>query len=200
MSRLTYVFGAIGHMMRTRPTPREGEIDRPASFAEIVAASAFLDFGGMPSGDWLHAWEASVNADRRSKNEDLPAANVLPPRALGNKSIGKGAHQKKTVFHPRRSKHAVSEFTGADAFPFRSPARAPMLLVGKLDGHFHMRIGSESGALELAMCVAVFGFIAGLIAFAHPALPTSGTSNATSAPAAVTAPIEATLTRLGPAQ
>ena len=61
-----------------------------------------------------------------------------------------------------------------------------------------MRIGSESGALELAMCVAVFGFIAGLIAFPHPALPTSGTSNATSTPATGTAPIETTLTRLGP--
>jgi hypothetical protein len=73
-----------------------------------------------------------------------------------------------------------------------------MLLVDKFDGHFHMRIGSESGALELAMCVAVFGFIAGLITFAHPALPTRGTLNGTSAPA--TAPIETTLTRLGSAR
>jgi hypothetical protein len=81
MSRLAYVLGAIGNMVRARPTPRECEIDRPASFAEIVAASAFLDFGGMPSGDWLHAWEASVDADRRPKGEDLPAANVLPPGA-----------------------------------------------------------------------------------------------------------------------
>jgi hypothetical protein len=198
MSRLAYVLGAIGHMVRARPTPRECEIDRPASFAEIVAASAFLDFGGTPSGDWLHAWEASVDADRRPKNEDLPAANVLPQRALGNKCIGKGSHQEKSAFHPRFRKHAACEFTGHDAFPFRSPARAPMLLVDKLDGHFHMRIGSESGALGLAMCVAVFGFITGMIAFAHPALPTSGTSNATSTPAAVTAPIETTLTRLGP--
>jgi hypothetical protein len=198
MSRLAYVLGAIGNMVRARPTPRECEIDRPASFAEIVAASAFLDFGGMPSGDWLHAWEASVDADRRPKGEDLPAANVLPPRALGNKCIGKGGHQEKTVFHPRRPKHAASEFAGHEAFPFRSPARAPMLLADKLDGHFHMRIGSESGALELAMCVAVFGFIAGLIAFAHPALPTSSTWNATTTPATGTAPIETTLTRLGP--
>jgi hypothetical protein len=202
MNRLAYVLGAIGRMVRTRPTPRECEIDRPASFAEIVAASAFLDFGGMPSGDWLHAWEASVDADRRPKDEDLPAANVLPQRALGNKCVGKGPHQEKTVFHPRRPKHAASEFAGPGAFPFRSPARAPMLLVDKLDGHIHMRIGSESGALELAMCVAVFGFIAGLIAFAHPTFPTSGTPNATSTPAAVTAPmpIETTLTRLGTAR
>jgi hypothetical protein len=198
MSRLAYVLGAIGNMVRARPTPRECEIDRPASFAEIVAASAFLDFGGMPSGDWLHAWEASVDADRRPKGEDLPAANVLPPRALGNKCIGKGGHQEKTVFHPRRPKHAASEFAGHEAFPFRSPAPAPMLLADKLDGHFHMRIGSESGALELTMCVAVFGFIAGLIAFAHPALPTSSTWNATTTPATGTAPIETTLTRLGP--
>jgi hypothetical protein len=198
MSRLAYVLGAIGHMVRARPKPRECEIDRPASFAEIVAASALLDFGGMPSGDWPHAWEAAVDADRRPKDEDLPAANVLPKRALGNKCIGKGPRQERIVFHPRRPKHGASEFAGHDAFPFRSPARAPMLLVDKLDGHFHMRIGSESGALELTMCVAVFGFIAGLIAFAHPALPTSSTWNATTTPATGTAPIETTLTRLGP--
>jgi len=37
----------------------EHEPEQPVSFAEIVAASAFLDFGGLPAGLWSHMWRSS---------------------------------------------------------------------------------------------------------------------------------------------
>ncbi len=35
---------------------------------EIIVASAFLDFGGVPDERWLRAWRISDAADHRSGN------------------------------------------------------------------------------------------------------------------------------------
>jgi hypothetical protein len=43
----------IGEHAIAREVEREPE--QPVSFAEIVAASSFLDFGGLPAGRWIHA-------------------------------------------------------------------------------------------------------------------------------------------------
>jgi hypothetical protein len=63
-----------------------------------------------------------------------------------------------------------------------------------------MHLDREPGALDLAMCIAAFGFIAGVLVFAHPALMTIRTANAPTAKAAaaVTAakPIGTTLSGL----
>jgi hypothetical protein len=95
MSRLARIFGAIRHPRRARPSPRDCGTDRPVSSAELVAASAFLDFGGMPSGDWLHAWEASLERDCRLKSEELALVMVMPQRTAGNKNIGEGFDREK---------------------------------------------------------------------------------------------------------
>jgi hypothetical protein len=200
MSRLASLCSAMQHLVHTRSSPRARDADRPASFAEIVAASAFLDFGGMPSGDWLHAWEASIERDRRPEDEKLaPAADA--PQLLENKRIGESFEKEIIVFGPLRPKHAAYDFIGHAAFPFRNRDGASMLLIDKLDGPSCMRRGVEFRALDLAMCVAAFGFIAGVLALAHPALPTSHTANAaaTQAAAAVIAstPTGTPLTRLG---
>jgi hypothetical protein len=181
MSRLVRVFSAIRHLARTRSSPRECQIDRPASFAEIVAASAFLDFGGMPSGDWLHAWEASVEPDRRLTNEERLPETVAPRGTPGNKYIDQSSEREKTIPDPCRPQHASCDFTGRAASLFRGRDGAPMLLIDKVTGASRMRPVSEPAALDLAMCVAAFGFVAGLLMFAHPALPTNRTANATAA-------------------
>jgi hypothetical protein len=199
MSRLARALDAIRYLAGVRASPHECGTDRPASFAEIIAASAFLDFGGMPSGDWLHAWEASMEHDRRLKDEESPPTQAMPQTALGNKRIGKSLDQGKTIFGPRQSQHAAFDFTGDNAFLFRSPDRRLMLLVDKSNGQFQMRVDGEPRTLDVAMCVAAFGFIAGLLAFAHPTFPVSRTSSATAQAAAAEtpAPYETTLTRLG---
>jgi hypothetical protein len=88
MIRLARVLGAMRHMVRICRPPRECATDRPASFAEVVAASAFLDFGGMPTGDWLHAWEASSARDCRLNNEEPRSDMPMSRRTTGNKGIG----------------------------------------------------------------------------------------------------------------
>jgi hypothetical protein len=201
MSRLASLCSAIQHLAQTHSPPRERDADRPASFAEIVAASAFLDFGGMPSGDWLHAWEASIERDRRPEDEKLAAAADARQQPE-NKRIGESFEKEIIVFGPHRPEDAAYDFIGRAAFPFRNRDGAPMLLIDKLNGPSAMRLDIEFRALDLAMCVAAFGFIAGMLALAHPALPTSDTANAaaTQAAAAVIAstPTGTPLTRLGP--
>jgi hypothetical protein len=45
-----------------------------------------------------------------------------------------------------------------------------------------MRVDNESRAPHLAMCAAAFGFVAGLLVFAHPASLTVHTISAISTP------------------
>jgi hypothetical protein len=198
MSRLARVLRIIWHPAHTRWSPRACETDRPASFAEIVAASAFLDFGGMPSGDWLHAWEASVEPDRRLKDEDIPAANVPPSPSLGNKCIGRGRLEEKTAFNRLRSQHAECDFTDDRSLLFRSRDAAPMLLFDELNGHPHMRL--KLAAVDLAMCVAAFAFVVGTLVFAHPTSPAGHTLSAINAEARAASmelkPTETTLSGL----
>jgi hypothetical protein len=42
-----------------------------------------------------------------------------------------------------------------------------------------MRPDDGSPTLHFVMCVAAFGFVAGLVVFAHPTLPTAHTTTAT---------------------
>jgi hypothetical protein len=123
MSRLARIFSAVRHLRRARPSPRDCGTDRPVSSAELVAASAFLDFGGMPSGDWLHAWEASLERDCRLKSEELSLVMVTPRRTVGNKNIDEGLAREKTTFDPGRAEHAACYLTGDDAFPLSHPGR-----------------------------------------------------------------------------
>jgi hypothetical protein len=77
MRRIAQILGAVRYQMRAcREYEREPE--RPISFAEITAASAFLDFGGIPDGCWSHG-------PRLREWEDFLAARArlaVPPRAL----------------------------------------------------------------------------------------------------------------------
>jgi hypothetical protein len=196
MSQLAPAFSAIRRLIHGRSSPRECEPDRPVSFAELAAASAFLDFGGMPSGDWLHAWEASIESDRRLTDDERPPATAVPTGRPGNKRIDESLDGEKTVFHPRPSQHAACDLTGRGAFPFRSQDGAPMLLVDRLSGYLHMRADGESRTPDLAMCVAAFGFIAGVLVFAHPTLPTSRAASATTVEPAIAA---TTSTQIGTA-
>jgi hypothetical protein len=72
MGQIAQILGAVRH-----PAPAGArEPERPVSFAEITAASAFLDFGGVPDGHWSHAGgspEAAV-FDRRARDRLLHRA------------------------------------------------------------------------------------------------------------------------------
>jgi hypothetical protein len=57
-----------------------------------------------------------------------------------------------------------------------------MLLIDKITGVSSMRVGNESRALHLAMCAAAFGFVVGLLVFAHPASLTAHTISTMSTP------------------
>jgi hypothetical protein len=185
MTRLAHVLSTLLRIVRTRRWPREYETDRPASFAEVVAASAFLDFGGMPSGDWLHAWEASSERDCHVKNEEPRSDMPLPRQTIENKSIGGALNTEKNIFDPGRAKHAACDLTRGPGFPFRARDAAPMLLVDKVSGVSAMRPVNGSPTLHFAMCVAAFGFVVGLLVFAHPALPLTHTNTAISSSVAM---------------
>jgi hypothetical protein len=60
-----------------------------------------------------------------------------------------------------------------------------MLLIYKITGISSMRVDNESRALHLAMCAAAFGFVAGLLVFAHPGSLTARTIGAVSTPMTV---------------
>jgi hypothetical protein len=61
-----------------------------------------------------------------------------------------------------------------------------------------MRADSEFGVLDLAMCIAAFGLVAGVLVFAHPASPTNLKRNTTPTEATATSPsqIGTTLSRV----
>jgi hypothetical protein len=48
-----------------------------------------------------------------------------------------------------------------------------MFLVDRLDGIFHMRLGTGPSIFNVTMCVAAFGVVALVVVFAHPAPRTS---------------------------
>jgi hypothetical protein len=76
MGQIARILGAV------RPPAPAGACDglrepeRPVSFAEITAASAFLDFGGVPDGHWPHAGGSPEAAifDRRARDRLLHRA------------------------------------------------------------------------------------------------------------------------------
>jgi hypothetical protein len=119
MTQLARVFSTQRQRTRARSSPRECEPVRPASFAEIVAASAFLDFGGIPSGDCRPAWEASIESDRRLRNEELLSAKVGPRDAPVNKYIDESLDREKTIFDPHRPQHL--RFYPSGRFPLSQP-------------------------------------------------------------------------------
>jgi hypothetical protein len=51
VGQIVQILGAARHPAQAGAC----EPERPMSFAEIAAASAFLDFGGVPDGPWPHA-------------------------------------------------------------------------------------------------------------------------------------------------
>jgi hypothetical protein len=64
-----------------------------------------------------------------------------------------------------------------------------MFLVDRLDGIFHMRLGTGPSIINVAMCVAAFGVVALVVVFAHPASRTSraAAANATAGSAVAAA-------------
>ena len=70
----------------------EREREQPILFAEIVAASAFLDFGGVPDERWFHAlyaWRVSETAGSAVefplRNErSAPRSRICPPAPESN--------------------------------------------------------------------------------------------------------------------
>ncbi len=72
MGQIAQILGVMRH-----PTQAGAcEPERPVSFAEITAASAFLDFGGVPDGPWLHAGASPEAAifDRQTRDRFLHRA------------------------------------------------------------------------------------------------------------------------------
>jgi hypothetical protein len=160
MSRLARFFGAARCVVLSRLSPRDGKTDRPASSAEIVAASAFVDFGGIPSGDWLHAWDATTATNRRPVDDERLAAPAIP---FENKRDGEDRDRQKTISGPDRRQYATYDFTDCEPSLFH-----------RRDGDSVFR-GREAAMLDLAMCVAAFGFVAVILLFVHPGAPNGGT-------------------------
>jgi hypothetical protein len=55
MGQIAQILRAVRHPPQAGACDGAREPERPVSFAEITAASAFLDFGGVPDGPWPHA-------------------------------------------------------------------------------------------------------------------------------------------------
>jgi hypothetical protein len=67
MGQIARILGAARHPVQAGACGGERDPERPVSFAEIAAASAFLDFGGVPDGHRPRAGgspEAAIS-DRR---------------------------------------------------------------------------------------------------------------------------------------
>jgi hypothetical protein len=120
MGRIAQILGAVRHPMPTGLGDDEREPEQPVSFAEITAASAFLDFGGIPHGRWSHDTRVSRSGDF------LPAHErpVLPPRVLTapfeNNSIGESVDERKNdlcsarsgAYCMQTSRHGASPLSG----------------------------------------------------------------------------------------
>jgi hypothetical protein len=76
MGQIARILGAVRHPTQAGACDRLREPERPVSFAEITAASAFLDFGGVPDGPWPHAGGSPEAAifDRRTRDRFLHRA------------------------------------------------------------------------------------------------------------------------------
>jgi hypothetical protein len=76
MGQIAQILGAMRHPAPAGACGGVREPERPVSFAEITAASAFLDFGGVPDGPWPHAGGSAEAAifDRRTRDRFLQRA------------------------------------------------------------------------------------------------------------------------------
>jgi hypothetical protein len=76
MGQIARIFGAMRHPAPTGACGGDREPERPVSFAEITAASAFLDFGRVPDGGWPGAGGSPEAAifDRRTREHLLHRA------------------------------------------------------------------------------------------------------------------------------
>jgi hypothetical protein len=80
----------------------EREREQPILFAEIVAASAFLDFGGVPDERWFHAlyaWRVSESAGSAvefpRRNERSASRSRAAPRAPENNNVDESLKRRK---------------------------------------------------------------------------------------------------------
>ena len=107
MGTIKQFFGTLLHPAPRAANPRRVNIERstracdlqrereqPVLFAEIVAASAFLDFGGVPDGRWFHAlyaWRLSEAcecvAHPAPENDGSTARPGVWPDSSKNKTI-----------------------------------------------------------------------------------------------------------------
>jgi hypothetical protein len=78
MGQITRILNAVRRPMPAGLRDDGHEPDRPVSFVEIAAASALLDFGGIPDGRWAHAWQVPGCGDFQPAHE----TSVLRPRIL----------------------------------------------------------------------------------------------------------------------
>jgi hypothetical protein len=78
MRQITRILKAVRRPMPTGLRDDWYEPERPVSFVEIAAASALLDFGGIPDGRWSHAWQVRGSGDFQPAHE----TSVLRPRIL----------------------------------------------------------------------------------------------------------------------
>jgi hypothetical protein len=163
MSLFARFFGAARYVALTRLSPRDRKADRPASFAEIVAASAFVDFGGISSGDWLHAWETSTATNRRPADDGRPAASAIPQWTIEDERDSDYRDDEKTI--SRRRQYATYAFADCE----------PSLFYSR-DGDSMFR-GQQSAMLDLAMCVGAFCFVAVILLFVHPSAPKGRTTD-----------------------
>ena len=164
MRQIAQVLGAVRH-----PAPAGArEPERPVSFAEITAASAFLDFGGVPDGPWPHAGRSPQAAvSTGAPGTASSTARFVGPDPEQRHCGGPGGRR---ITHGRRgSEHVACEIRSPNLFPFLVANRNAMFLVDRLDGIFHMRLGTGPSIINVAMCVAAFGVVALVVVFAHPA-------------------------------
>jgi len=81
----------------------EREREHPILFAEIVAASAFLDFGGVPDERWFHAlyaWRVSEaggpSVEFSPRNARSPLRSRVGPQTPENNNIDESLADKKS--------------------------------------------------------------------------------------------------------
>jgi hypothetical protein len=117
MRQIARFLRAVRHSPSTVLGDGDHEPEPPTSFAEIAAASSFLDFGGIPDGRWRNAWRLPGRGDFVPARQGTLASPRALPKPFENNSIGECTGRRINDLQPAPSEACCVRNSQPQAFP-----------------------------------------------------------------------------------
>jgi hypothetical protein len=167
MALVATLFQALSRPVVTTQSELEHEPRQTLTFADILAASAFLDFGGIPDERWNNAWCAAQEHDRFPENEQVHSPRRASCRLVGSDQTIARPQPTQLALRPLALKKKARGLDAMKHVYVRPDNRASVL---SNDGtHRGLRAHLTGwSVLNVAMFIAAFGFVTFVVMFGCP--------------------------------